>query len=414
MATQINEPQTHTEQQIASEAKQTAKKDIKSLQAFWTKFNNDWVMNFAAGLAFNLITAIFPIVIAIIAIAGFIFGGLDPAIRDNLINSIQNAFPPPINQGNILGPALKSLSKNAGFLAIIAVLLAIFGGSRLFVSLEGYFDIIYHTRPRDLIRQNIMALIMLLLFIILIPLMVFASSIPAIVQSLLATLLGNFPGRGLLFSLIGILASLLFTWILFEAIYIIVPNQHISFRNSWLGAVVAAVALQIYLVVFPFYATHFLSNNTGQAGFAVILLLFFYYFAVILLLGAEINAFFAENIRATPDNLAVMVHNLTSHLPTTKKDILEQAPPSHKNEEPKDIRPKSEVKTLENPAPESQREHELMQAVPDQTKNNAQHHDQKKRQSSAQDTSKVLILAEALSGTALAFIVQFFQLKRKK
>jgi membrane protein len=414
MATQTNEPQTHTEQQITSEAKQTAKKDIKSLQAFWTKFNNDWVMNFASGLAFNLITAIFPIVIAIIAIAGFIFGGLDPAIRDNLINSIQNVFPPPINQGNILGPALKSLSKNAGFLAIIAVLLAIFGGSRLFVSLEGYFDIIYHTRPRDLIRQNIMALIMLLLFIILIPLMVFASSIPAIVQSLLATLLGNFPGRGLLFSLIGILASLLFTWILFEAIYIIVPNQHISFRNSWLGAVVAAVALQIYLVVFPFYATHFLSNNTGQAGFAVILLLFFYYFAVILLLGAEINAFFAENIRATPDNLAVMVHNLTSHLPTTKKDILEQAPPSHKNEEPKDIRPKSEAKTLENQAAESQREHELIQPTPSNQTNHAQHHDQKKPKSSAQGTSKALILAEALTGTALAFIVQFFQLKRKK
>ena len=411
MATQSKEPSTHTEQQITSEVKQTAEKDVKSLQAFWTKFNNDWVMNFAAGLAFNLITAIFPVVIAIIAIAGFIFGGLDPAIRDNLINSIQHVFPPPINQGNILGPALTSLSKNAGFLAIIAVLLAIFGGSRLFISLEGYFDIIYHTRPRDLIRQNIMALTMLLLFVILIPLMVFASSIPAIVQSLLATLLGNFPGRGLLFSLIGILASLLFAWILFEAIYIIVPNQHISFRNSWLGAVVAAVALQIYLLVFPFYATHFLSNNTGQAGFAVILLLFFYYFAVILLVGAEINAFFAEGVRATPDNLAVMVYNLTSHLPASKKDIQEQGPPSHKDEEPKDIRPKSEVKNLDTQAAESQRGNEPIQPQ----SSNQTHQDQKKKpQSSSQSTSNRLIIAEALAGTALAFAVQLFNLKRKK
>src|SRR5205809_315953 len=79
----------------------------------------------------------------------------------------------------------KDLSKNAGFLAIIAVLIAIFGGSRLFVSIENYFDIIYHTRPRDVIRQNIMALAMLLLFVILVPLMVFASSIPALVQSIL-------------------------------------------------------------------------------------------------------------------------------------------------------------------------------------------------------------------------------------
>src|SRR2546425_1999442 len=128
MATQTKESPARTEPELeqhkTSGAKQTIQKDIQSLQAFWTKFNNDWVMNFAAGLAFNLITAIFPIVIAIIAIAGFIFGWLDPAIRDNLINGIQNVFPPPINQGNILGPALTSLSKNAGFLAIIAVLLA--------------------------------------------------------------------------------------------------------------------------------------------------------------------------------------------------------------------------------------------------------------------------------------------------
>ncbi len=323
MASQSQKEPTKTESQKASEAKQTAERDIKTLQAFWSKFNNDWIMNFAAGLAFNLITAIFPIVIALIAIAGFIFGSFDPSIQQDLITRIQSVFPAPISSGNILEPVLTSLSKTAGILAIIAILIAIFGGSRLFVSIEGYFSIIYHTRQRNLTQQNVMALAMLLLFIILVPLMVFASTIPAIVQSLLAALLGNFPGLGLIFSLIGILASLLFTWILFEAIYIVVPNQHISFHNSWRGAVAAAIAVDIYLYLFPFYVTHFLSNDTGKTGFAVILLFFFYYFAVILLLGAEINAFFAEGVRATPDNVATMVHELTSQLPTSKEQIQE-------------------------------------------------------------------------------------------
>jgi uncharacterized BrkB/YihY/UPF0761 family membrane protein len=175
--------------------------------------------------------------------------------------------------------------------------------------------------------------------------MVFASSIPALVQSILqATPIHQIPGNGLIFSAIGILTGLVIAWILFEAIYIVVPNQHISFRNSWPGAVLAAIALTIYLYLFPFYVTRFLRNDTGQVGFAVILLFFFYYFAVILLLGAEINAFFAEGIRATPDNLPAMVHELTGHLPTSKKEMQEEAPPSHKNEEPKDIRPQSEVK----------------------------------------------------------------------
>jgi uncharacterized BrkB/YihY/UPF0761 family membrane protein len=144
MATQTQKAPVRTEpkleQQKTSEAKQTAEKGVKSFQAFWTKFTNDWVMNFATGLAFNLITAIFPIAIAIIAIAGFIFGSFDPSFQGNLIHSIESVFPHQISSGHILEPALKSLNTNAAFLMIIAVLIAIFGGSRLFVSIENYFD----------------------------------------------------------------------------------------------------------------------------------------------------------------------------------------------------------------------------------------------------------------------------------
>jgi YihY family inner membrane protein len=412
MPTQTIESSRPTVPQNTSDAGQAAKKNVKSLQAFWTKFSNDWVMTFAAGLAFNLITAIFPIAIAIIAIAGFIFNSFDPSIQSHLITSIESAFPPPLNQSNILGPAITTLSKNANFLLIVAVIFAIFGGSRLFITIEGYFAIIYHTRQRTFIKQNLMALSMLLLFVILVPLMVFVSSIPAIIQSIL-----NFPVNGLTSSLIAILLGFLFALILFEAIYIVVPNQRISFRNSWLGAIIAAAALEVYLLVFPLYVTHFLSNDTGQVGFAVILLFFFYYFAVILLLGAEINVFFAEGVRSTPDNLAAMVHQLTSHVTTSEIAIQEQAPPSHKNEEPEDIRSKSEVRKLENQdsEAESPQEQDRIQPPPSKQTNRTRLHPQKNtHKSSSQATSPLLIFLEALAGTALAFAVQFFNLKRKK
>src|SRR3974377_539164 len=100
MTTQTQVSPTQTEQQKTSEAKQVTEKGDKSVQQFWTKFNNDWVMTFAAGLAFNLSTAIFPIRIALIAIAGFIFNSFDPTFQHDLITRIQSVFPPPINQGN--------------------------------------------------------------------------------------------------------------------------------------------------------------------------------------------------------------------------------------------------------------------------------------------------------------------------
>src|SRR5690349_20469565 len=131
MTTNTQVESTNTEHQDSSKFKRTAAKNVKSLQAFFTKFNNDWVMNFAAGLAFNLITAIFPIVIAIISIVGLTIGRLDPTAQQNLINHILSVFPQQISSGGVLTPVFNSLKKNAGFLGIIAILLAIFGGSRL-------------------------------------------------------------------------------------------------------------------------------------------------------------------------------------------------------------------------------------------------------------------------------------------
>ncbi|MGH2479863.1 MAG: YihY/virulence factor BrkB family protein, partial [Ktedonobacteraceae bacterium] len=227
----------------------------------------------------------------------------------------QHIFPSTLSS-NLLQLALASLNRHAGFLGLLAIITAIFGGSRLFISIEGYFAIIYRTTPRKIIAQNVMAFLMLLLYIVLTPLMIFASSVPALLLVLVQnSALNQIPGvtrlaqNSLLLSTGSILGSLVVSWILFEAIYLIVPNQKISFKKSWMGAVVSAILLQLFLFLFPLYITHFMGNYTGEAGFLVIFLLFFYYFAVILLLGAEINAYFVEGVPALPDNVAAVLRD---------------------------------------------------------------------------------------------------------
>ncbi len=51
---------------------QTAERSFKSIRNFVTKINNDWMLGFASGIAFNLLVAIIPITIALIALVGFI------------------------------------------------------------------------------------------------------------------------------------------------------------------------------------------------------------------------------------------------------------------------------------------------------------------------------------------------------
>lgn len=276
----LTEAETH-------EVVQEALTDAKTLGNFGLKFLNDWVLNFASGLAYHLLIAMFPVVIVLLLLLGLLSRNAQD--QQTLLSHLNALFPDVLANQNVLQPALELIRKDAGFLSWLAIILAIFNGSRLFVTLEDYFDIIYHTPARSFWSQNLMALTMLIIFIILIPIMLLASSA----------------------GLRGFLGGFVASWLLFEAIYMIVPNQRISFRNSWLGALIAALTLQIYVAVFPFYARHFLGSYTGNAGFAVILLLFFYYFAVILLVGAEVNAFYAEDIRGTPTNIAGLVRRAT-------------------------------------------------------------------------------------------------------
>jgi membrane protein len=325
----------------------TIGRETKPLRAFWLKFNNDWSWNNAAGLAYNLLMSMFPIVIAFLAIIGLLLGRLDPAGYDKVIKQITYIFPGATSSQNILKLALHQLTKNSGILGIFAIVVAIFYGSRLFVFMEGCFDIIYHVRPRGVIAQNALAILMLLLFVILIPIMVLASLAPAFAVSILQkTPLNEIPGSSILFSpsgilgisLSGILGGLIAAYILFQVIYMVVPNQKISFRKSWPGALVAAVLLEMYLTLFPLYMSYFLGIFAGALGL-LILLIFFYYFALILFLGAEVNAFFAQGVRETPYDLATMVHLVTSHLATSEEAVKEQASADHKDEEPKEIRP---------------------------------------------------------------------------
>ena len=287
----------------APEPVQTAVKNAKPLLDFWNKFNNDWSWNLSAALAYNLLMAMFPFCTAALAILGLVLGGLSPQQYNTLVNHFIEVFPSATSAqiSAILNGASEQLSKANGILWIITIGFAIYYGSRLFVLMENCFGIIYHIRPRTFIAQNVIAIGMLFLFIVLIPVSIGAGALTALVTSLLP---GQFSGG--IVNVIQFFAGYLAAYLLFQAIYIIIPNQKIRFRKSWLGAATAALLLQLYVVFFPLYIEHFLSGLAAAIGSVVILLIFFYYFAMILILGAEINAFFAEGVMTTFDLVTIV------------------------------------------------------------------------------------------------------------
>jgi len=358
MATNTQVAEKSVDHVKKSQSMKKVQEKLAPLQAFFTKFGNDWAMTFGGALAYSLLTAVVPIVIALISILGFILG---PSQIHESMQIATRVLPALSSQQGAIQRGLDQLSKQAGFLALIAVLLALFGGSRLFIGLEGFLDIVYRVRPRTFIPQNIMAIIMMLLFIVLIPIIFFAATLPSFILQFVYTVptLKMLPFISVIINnpvttyLTGALGGLLAAFIFFITIYIVVPNQRISLRNSWLGALISAIALELFItIIFPFYTTRFMGNYAGQAGFAVILLVFFYYFAVILILGAEINAFFLEKVRPLPNDLATFVSTMAGKL---NRDIPEAESPSHISPQPTDLADKAHIASAREREEENQK-----------------------------------------------------------
>jgi hypothetical protein len=177
--------------------------------------------------------------------------------------------------------------------------------------------------------------------------------------------------------------------------------------------VVAAVLLTIYLTLFPLYASHFLGAFSGAISI-LILLVFFYYFAVILYLGAEVNAFFLEKVRVTPDNLVTMVHEITSHLPTSEEDVQEEAAASHKGVKPKVILPKTpQTNKVAERVKKGKPVTSTAASTQAQPHREDDEHEAKKQKSSSR-SSRTNTIIEIVAGTALAFLVELFQLRHRK
>ena len=69
-------------------------KGVGPLRAFMQKFNNDWTINLQAGaLAYNLVVAIFPILIALFLIFGLVLGGLAPDVKQSFIHGLSGVLP---------------------------------------------------------------------------------------------------------------------------------------------------------------------------------------------------------------------------------------------------------------------------------------------------------------------------------
>lgn len=282
---------------------------------FWAKLNNDWVFNLSAVLAYNFLMTVFPILLLLLAVAGVILGRLSSDAEQAFEQWIARAFPGDIGTAIVQG-IVTNLTESVSLLLLVGLVGAFIGGSRLFITLENCFGIVFRLRGRGPVRQNLMAVGMLLLYLLLVPVVFLGTLIPPLLSALVPQ-----QGRGAavqwLITAAEPVLSVVVTALAVSMTYLFVPHRPVkwhTWREIWPGAVVTALLLLLYEAFFPWYREHFVHvDNYGSVGaFAIVILLFFYYLGLILLLGAEINSW-AAGQRETAADLPGMLHAIQAH-----------------------------------------------------------------------------------------------------
>jgi membrane protein len=209
-----------------------------------------------------------------------------------------------------------TLTQSVSLLALVGLVGTFIAGSRLFITLENCFGIVFRLRGRGPIQQNLMAVGMLLLYLLMVPIVFLGTLIPPLLTAILPDHGSGMWARWLINAAQPVL-SIVVTAIAVGMTYIFVPHRPVhwrTWREIWRGAVVAGALLLVFELFFPWYREHFVHvDNYGSIGaFVIVILLFFYYLAVILLLGAEINSW-AAGQRETAADLPGMLHAIQAH-----------------------------------------------------------------------------------------------------
>jgi membrane protein len=275
-------------------------------KAAFDKFNNDWTMNWSSLVAFNVLISAFPMLVVLFTLLAWVPEQSGNAT--NFASQINRILPTEVAKSLDVVGLLSRVRASFGALILISVGGLVWGGANLFGAIENSFAVIFRVRTRAFLPRRIMSLVMMLLFALLLPLS-FVSSLAlgagttALGRVLPQTLTGPLP------ILLGMLTSLVSLFVLFLAIYVVVPNVPISLKYAWRGALIAAIVMAVLNTLFPFYTAHFL--GTRQYGAAVIgtvlvTVTWFWLFSLILLVGAQANSL-SMNLRPLPHDVSRML-----------------------------------------------------------------------------------------------------------
>jgi membrane protein len=270
------------------------------LQAIVEAFVADDALSRGASISFYTVTSIGPVLFIVVAIAGLAFG--DDAARGAV--SEQLSYLMGKETAELVEKAVQSASgTSTGILAsIIGVITLIVTASGVFGEMQSALNAIWKAEPRGstisrLVRARAVSLglVAALGFLLLVSLV-----ISALLSVLADYINAHLPFGALALQVLHFVMSFVLISVLFAAIYKVLPDAELSWRDVLIGAVVTVLLFNFGKFLIGLYLAHSaLASSYGAAGALIVVLMWIYYSAQIFLLGAEFTKVHASR-RGTP------------------------------------------------------------------------------------------------------------------
>ena len=267
---------------------------IKMSVASWRQ---DRASSMGGALAYYTLFSIAPVLIIVIAVAGFVFGA--EAARGEIVTQLRGLL------GDDGAAAVQGLLESASepaeglFATVSSIALLLIGATTVFAELQSDLDRIWRAEPTKsrgglwaLLRARLLSfgMILALAFLLLISLVLSAA-----LAALGRWWGGWFEGLAILLEILNFAASFAITTALFALIYKFLPRVEIAWHDVWIGAAVTALLFAVGKLLIGLYIGRSgVASGFGAAGSFVVLLVWVYYSTQIFLLGAEFTWVYAH------------------------------------------------------------------------------------------------------------------------
>lgn len=271
------------------------------LNTIWTvlketvsDYMDDNALSKGAAIAFYTMLSLGPVLLICIAIAGLVFGR--QAAQGAMVGQLQGMM------GEQAAKAIQDMIASAGdrksgiWATVIGFATLLITASGVFGEMQSALNSIWKAKPRaglsGLVRARAasLGLVATMGFLLLVSLVVAAA------LSALGKQLDNLvPGAALLLQIVNFAISFAMVSALFAAIYKILPDRQLQWKDVVVGAIGTAFLFTVGKTGIGLYlGSSSVASSYGAAGALVIVLLWIYYSSQTFLLGAEFTKVWAS------------------------------------------------------------------------------------------------------------------------